>query len=635
MEKAHRQQTTDKNRDAERGAALVMVLLISFLLMVAGSALLFAASMNTANVTDSVAEQQAYYAAESGIQSALNILRNDRDDASDVGPTPLVDPTKSVNHSANVVDYRKASQFFVSNNPDDPSTVSRLSRWLNYNVPGNPSRVSTPGTNKTAQAFNLNVFDPDNTGEKISYTITNCKVNNTSIINSTVGFVYPNAGARDRFVITYDKPTAAQTTDLNVSTAPAAANFGSFKIQAFNAGARIPNNSNVLRAGIPFEITYKMTYPYETTRLIRGTITPINEDTGNGLINPTSVNDVKFKFESGVFELKGSLMTINNLTSSSSRDYLLTPNAPNVNGGVTPITGTVTAAEPQRLLIVSTGYGPRGAKKQLEAIVRKNFFDGLYAPATLTLVGPAAGAVYKPGNSENSSVSGDDVVSNFNLPPVGVSDQALLPTVLDEHDDKKPVLTGKPADVSGEMPDWLHNATALHKTIEDFKRVAISSGRCYNTVPVTTANPAIPGCTNATPQGLDDYGLGDFGTGTGITFINGDADYGPDIPDGGGILIVTGKLNFRGDFKFKGLILVTGAGGMDRSGGGNGELQGNIVVAPYNKNNLGDPAVAGSGFLPPKYDTSGGGTSEIRYNSSSVNNGLLAVSNVILGIAEK
>jgi hypothetical protein len=98
---------------------------------------------------------------------------------------------------------------------------------------------------------------------------------------------------------------------------------------------------------------------------------------------------------------------------------------------------------------------------------------------------------------------------------------------------------------------------------------------------------------------------------------------------GGGILVVTGKLTLNGGFNFKGLIIVTGTGGVDRQGAGNGELEGNVVVAPYDKTNLSNP------FLTPKYDLSGGGNSTIRYNSSSLVNGMIAVSNFVQGVVEK
>jgi Tfp pilus assembly protein PilX len=59
----------------ESGAALVMVLLISFLLGTAAVAMLTAAGASARNSTDVLSETKAYYAAESGIQAAVNALR--------------------------------------------------------------------------------------------------------------------------------------------------------------------------------------------------------------------------------------------------------------------------------------------------------------------------------------------------------------------------------------------------------------------------------------------------------------------------------------------------------------------------------------------------------------------------------
>lgn len=128
----------------------------------------------------------------------------------------------------------------------------------------------------------------------------------------------------------------------------------------------------------------------------------------------------------------------------------------------------------------------------------------------------------------------------------------------------------------------------------------------------------------ATPPSNGDYG--DNLTATGITFIDGDLEFSQ---MGGGILVVTGGLTFKGGFNFNGLIVVTGQNGISRSGGGSGVLQGNMIVAPYLKNDL------TKGFLAPNYDISGGGGSEIVYNSNNVGNGLDALSNFVKGVAEK
>jgi hypothetical protein len=62
-------------REGERGAALVTALLVSMLLLAAGGALILSTGMTASNTVDATAETQAYYAAESGLQSALAVLR--------------------------------------------------------------------------------------------------------------------------------------------------------------------------------------------------------------------------------------------------------------------------------------------------------------------------------------------------------------------------------------------------------------------------------------------------------------------------------------------------------------------------------------------------------------------------------
>src|SRR5918997_3254812 len=66
---------TNNCRAGERGAALITMLLVSVLLLGAGGALVMTTMMSANNAVGSTAEMQAYYVAESGMQSALNVLR--------------------------------------------------------------------------------------------------------------------------------------------------------------------------------------------------------------------------------------------------------------------------------------------------------------------------------------------------------------------------------------------------------------------------------------------------------------------------------------------------------------------------------------------------------------------------------
>src|SRR5215210_7186920 len=70
-------QITRGRRD-ERGAALVMSLLVAMLLLAAGGALIATAGMTVSNAVDATSESQAYYAADAGLQAALTVIRRNR-----------------------------------------------------------------------------------------------------------------------------------------------------------------------------------------------------------------------------------------------------------------------------------------------------------------------------------------------------------------------------------------------------------------------------------------------------------------------------------------------------------------------------------------------------------------------------
>ena len=123
MNKTH--STPDK-RANERGAAVVMSLLIATILLVAGGALIQVTSMNAANTIDATAESQAYYGAEAGLQAALNTLRGNQAPSGTAMPIGMTRLT-----------YRNAVAVASSNDKPlgtggDPSTVARLSRYLPY-----------------------------------------------------------------------------------------------------------------------------------------------------------------------------------------------------------------------------------------------------------------------------------------------------------------------------------------------------------------------------------------------------------------------------------------------------------------------------------------------------------------------
>src|ERR1051325_10645021 len=119
-------QIADK-RKGERGAALWTVLAVSMLLLIAGSALILTTSMSATSSVDSVAEAQAYYAAEAGLQESLNVVRGN-----------VATPTFTFSTAADCGSGNKAG---------DSTTYSRFSNWLSYgNTAAYPDRFTLTNT---------------------------------------------------------------------------------------------------------------------------------------------------------------------------------------------------------------------------------------------------------------------------------------------------------------------------------------------------------------------------------------------------------------------------------------------------------------------------------------------------------
>jgi hypothetical protein len=129
---------------------------MSTLLLGAGMTLLVVTTTSRKIAIDSTAEMQAYYSAETGLASALNVLRGN------IAPNSAMPAGTKIN-------FRDAVTLSTSNLSEDSTTTPRLSAWLDYDYTpagtSNPDRV-TLSSNYTAQtgiAFSVTVSDPDNT----------------------------------------------------------------------------------------------------------------------------------------------------------------------------------------------------------------------------------------------------------------------------------------------------------------------------------------------------------------------------------------------------------------------------------------------------------------------------------------
>src|SRR6478672_540991 len=150
------------NRPGERGAALVMTLLISLLLLTAGGALILTTAMSSTTTVDSTAEMQAYYVAESGMQATLNVLRGNT--------KPLVTATDRMN-------FRTATMPDVSNGPGNSGPL-RLAGWLPYNDRLDPNSLVPVTIGSVTAGYRVTVENLDPDSYIVSYQTSGSIVGN-------------------------------------------------------------------------------------------------------------------------------------------------------------------------------------------------------------------------------------------------------------------------------------------------------------------------------------------------------------------------------------------------------------------------------------------------------------------------
>jgi len=268
--------------------------------------------------------------------------------------------------------------------------------------------------------------------------------------------------------------------------------------------------------------------------------------------------------------------------------------------------------QPSRLLIQTTGYGPRGARKQMSMIVARDAFDPL-VPAMMTLVGTPAGAPamsFDSGNSANHIFSGTDHACTVGpcpapLPAFGTTnliDNTLATTNAASN------TTSTPAAAVVSLPAYLQSPAATRTFLDQMQALAILGAEA--------------GTATYLPSGGS-------GNPSGFTFVKGDYTMGSGSSSG--LLIVTGELTTHGDTNFSGLVLVLGVGAINRDGGGGGAFYGATFVA-----NVDWPAQspALTHFGAPFFNFNGAGNATMQYDSSAVANAFNLLPAPVLGVCE-
>ncbi|HYW70458.1 MAG TPA: hypothetical protein VE961_05460, partial [Pyrinomonadaceae bacterium] len=422
----------------ERGAALITVLMIAVPLLMAGGSLILITSMNTANTADMAAETKAYYAAESGAQEVLQVMRGN------VAPSPLFasNPMGGI-APENVITFRKAVTQATSNLSSDANNP-RLSRWLSYDstytdrVPLTASYSPISGL-----AFNVEMSDPDNT--------------NTVTFSTSGGF--PNWGMNDNHTfsgagnqakITYVPQASTSITGSGSST------LGKFVIDPGVSGSITLSNE-------PFKITITQTAPWNQSYTINCTLT--------GTINSA-----------------GSYVVVNfpNLSNNfNGALYTRTSTALNSNSA-TPMAVSVTAPEPVRLIVKINGFGPRSAKKQLQFMMARAGFD--FSPVsaiTLRSADDGSAASVQVGSSSVYSYSGFDNAAGSDLPAIAVTSSGDYNGLMGQSLPGGQV-KGVPAAVQqiddASLPSLLQSADNARAAVIALRTIAENNGRYFTTV---------------------------------------------------------------------------------------------------------------------------------------------------------
>lgn len=655
MKKTMKRSATGRDRrQHERGAALIMMMLIAMLLLAAGGALIMSTAMSTSNTYEATPEMQAYYAAEAGLEDVMSVLRGNIAPQSAGAAAPASSVVASVSSfassaysafmptasaappstggggttgdnvpDANKINLRRAVDTEFADDPDDPAGAPelRLSRWLDYNyTPPNgdyPDRVALDDNYSplTGSAYRVELSDPDNS-TSVGYTTTGLfkspgpgvivSANGQSItFNNVLG---PAVGTG---TITY----VPQTNQTAVDSYPArASTLGSFNISSTGIGASIP-------PGVSFELRVNQEAPWEGSGLFNARLT--------GLVNPVAVlNTLQVGFPKDTLRVDGTTIKITNLVGGLLS--LLVPPA----GGSVPVQASITAPEPKRVLVRSTGLGPKGAQKVLEMLITRANLD-FEAPATLTMRGASdcSGMTFSTGSSNAKEYTGQDLNNKDPQRP------AFAVTACDYNEavdgtKKGGTIKGPPqvgildnGVAAGDMttapvetPDFLTTPDKARKYLNELEARAHLEGRYVS--------PASGTSTTVSSGTLDNPVF---------TFVDGDCE----LTGGAGLLVVTGNVNMSGNTSFEGIVLVLGEGSVNRNGGGNGDINGSMVVAKFQRTwplSEDDPAIPNNveyPFLAPTFNTNGGGASTMQYSSIAVARALAMLGSPrVSGIAE-
>jgi hypothetical protein len=281
-----------------------------------------------------------------------------------------------------------------------------------------------------------------------------------------------------------------------------------------------------------------------------------------------------------------------------------------------------------RLRIQVAGIGPKNARKNMEVVVNR-YTLSYPVNATVTMPnGSGNPIVFDLGGSNVTSASGTDAYGT--QPPIAAfavsnPDYNATNNIIDGCQADGTNCSGSAPNVSpadplvlnnGNTPSFLQSVATAREFLygsEGMQQAAINQGRYFTNQ--AAADVSIPGM-----GGADTYPDGV------LTFVDGNVTLGPGNPTGKGTLIVTGTLTLNGNFQWQGVIMVLGGGTVVRTGGGHGDIFGAIFVAKFSSTD--------TVFQAPTFNTSGGGTANVQYNSDAVDRAKSVGGHSVMGVRE-
>jgi hypothetical protein len=267
-----------------------------------------------------------------------------------------------------------------------------------------------------------------------------------------------------------------------------------------------------------------------------------------------------------------------------------------------PPPGWATTADDgyERLIVRVVGYGPRGARKELELMVKRAMFD--YENESLIYIqGSTFGgdvSFTANGNPKMEFDGGDRLVA-FGV--TNSADQNIIATVIGSDPDL--VIKGKGDDYevfnSDDIPDFLSSGDKARAFVRDLELDAKLRNRWFTSYPTND-------------DGTDSDPL--------LTFVRGDAQI---TSDGAGILVVTGELKLNSDRKYKGVILLLEGGSLRITG--KNVIEGSTIIARFG--NTGD-------FLGPIINITGS-DAHFKQNTDRVTAAMALLNMAVQGVREK